>query len=48
MKEATNQLASRMSSMNLNNEEMPLEEYVQLVGEEIVESNNGVEKFIWV
>jgi hypothetical protein len=50
MKEATNELASLMSSLNLNNEEMPIEEYVQLIGEKIidVEYNNGVEKSIWV
>ena len=50
MKEATIKLASLMSSLNLGSEEMPIEEYVQLVGEEIVnvQYNNGVEKSIWV
>ena len=36
MKEATNEVASLVFSLNLGSEEMPIEEYVQLVGEEIV------------
>ena len=36
MKEATHESASLISSWNLGNEEMPIEEYVQLAGEEIV------------
>jgi hypothetical protein len=36
MKEATNELASLVSSLNLGSEEMPIEKYVQLVGDEIV------------
>ena len=37
MKEATNELASLISSRNIGSEEiMPIEEYVQLVGEDIV------------
>ena len=34
MKEATNELAILVFSLNLGSEEMPIEEYVQLVGEE--------------
>ena len=37
MKEATNELISDMSSLNLGREEMPIEEYVQLAREEIVD-----------
>ena len=37
MKEATNELASLISFVNLGSEEMPIEEYVQLVKEEIVD-----------
>ena len=36
MKEATFELASLISSLNLGSEEMTIEEYVQLAGEEIV------------
>jgi len=36
MKEATNELASLVSSLNLGSEEMPIEKYVQLVGDDIV------------
>ena len=36
MKEATNESASLVSSLNLGNEEMPIEEYVQLAWEEII------------
>ena len=37
MEEATNELASLISLSNLGSEEMPIEEYAQLVGEEIVD-----------
>jgi hypothetical protein len=37
MKEATNELASLISSLNLRSEEMPIKEYVQLVGEKILD-----------
>ena len=38
MKEATNELASPISSLNLVSEEILIEEYVQLAGEEIVDA----------
>ena len=38
MIEATNELASLISSLHLGSVEMPIEEYVQLVGEEIVDT----------
>ena len=38
MKEAINELASLISSLNLGSEEMPIEEYVQLAREEIVDA----------
>ena len=38
MNEATNELASLTSSLNLRSEELPIEEYVQLVGEKIVDA----------
>ena len=38
MKEITNELASLISSLNFGSIEMPIEEYVQLVGEEIVDA----------
>ena len=56
IKEATNDLASLISSLNLRSEEMPIDEYMQLVGEEFVDVEHnmvelviwhGVEKFIW-
>ena len=37
MEVATNELASLISFLNLGSEEMPIEEYVQLIGEEIVD-----------
>ena len=37
MKEATNELASLISSLNLGSKELPIEEYVQLAREEIIE-----------
>ena len=36
MNEVANELASLISSLNLGSEEMAIEEYVQLAGEEIV------------
>ena len=56
-KEATNNLASLISSLNFGSEDMPIEEYVQLVGEEIVDVEyttaelwiwHGTDKSIWV
>ena len=38
MKEATNELASLNYSLNIGSEGMPIEEYVQLVWEEIVDA----------
>ena len=38
MKETTNKLASLISPLNLGSIKMPIEEYVQLVGEEIVDA----------
>ena len=38
MKEATNELASLISSLNLKSEEMSIEEYVQMAREEIVDA----------
>jgi hypothetical protein len=38
IKEATNELASLISFWNLGSEEIPIEEYVQLAGEEIVDA----------
>ena len=37
MKEARTKLASLISSLNLGSKEMPIEEYVQLIEEEIVD-----------
>ena len=37
MNEATNKLTSLISSLNLGSEEMPVEVYVPLTGEEIVD-----------
>ena len=38
MKEATNVLASLISSLNLESEEILFEEYVQLAGEDVVDA----------
>ena len=38
MNEATNELAILISSLNLVSKEMPIEEHMQLVGEEIVDA----------
>jgi len=57
MKDVANELANLISSLNLRSEEMLIEEYVQLVGEEIVDAKcNMVElmdlawggEIIWV
>ena len=46
MKEATNELASLISSLNLGSVEMPIEEYVQLAREEIVNANYSMAKLV--
>ena len=46
MKEATNELASLISSLNLGSEEMPIEEYVQLAGEEIVDAKYNMAELV--
>ena len=38
MKEATNELASVISSLKVGSEEIPIQEYLHLVGEEIVDA----------
>ena len=38
MKEGTSELANLISSLNLGNDKMPIEEYLQWVGEEIVDA----------
>ena len=57
MKEIANELACLISCLNIGSEEMSIEEYVQWVGEDIVEQSiswlswwnqYGVEKSIWV
>ena len=37
-KDATNDIASLVSFLNLESEEMPYKEYVQLIGEDIVDA----------
>lgn len=39
MKEATNEVASLISSLNIGSEEMPIEDYLQLAREQIVDEN---------
>ena len=46
MKEATNELASLISSLNLGSEEMPIEEYVQLAREEIVDAEYNMVELV--
>ena len=46
MKEATNELASLVSSLNIGSEEMPFEEYVQLAGEGIVDAKYKMAKLV--
>ena len=46
MKEATNKLASLISSLNLGSEEMVIQDYVQLVREEIVDAKSNMAKLV--
>ena len=46
MKESTSELASLVSYLNLGSEEMCVEEYVQLVGEEIVDANYNMAELV--
>jgi hypothetical protein len=46
MKEVENELASLISSLNLGSEEMPVEEYVQLAWEEIVDVEYNMAKLV--
>ena len=46
MKEATNELASPIFSLNLASEEMPIEEYVQLVGEKIIDAKYNMSELV--
>jgi hypothetical protein len=46
MKKATNELASPISFLNLGSVEMPIEEYVQLAREEIVDAKYSMAKFM--
>ena len=42
MKEATNELASLITSLNLGSEEMPIEEYVQMARDKIVDAKYNI------
>jgi hypothetical protein len=42
MRETTNKLTSPISALDLGSEEMPIEEYVQLEGEEIVDAKHSM------
>jgi hypothetical protein len=44
MKEATSELSSLISSLNLRSEKMPIEEYVQLAREEIIHAEYTMAK----
>ena len=46
MKEATNELTSLISTLNLGSEEMLIEKYVQLVGEEIVDGEHSMVELV--
>ena len=46
MREAINELASFVSSLNLGSEENINEEYVQLVGEKIVNAHHNMAKLM--
>ena len=46
MKEATNELANLISSLNLGSEDMLIEEYVQLVGKEIVDTKYIMDELV--
>ena len=51
MKEAANELVSLISSLNLGSKEPPFEEYVQLVGEKIVDAEYNMAELLdlaWV
>ena len=47
MKEITNESASLISFLNLKSEEMPIEEYVQLVGGEIIDTKYNMVELAW-
>ncbi len=46
MKDATNELANVMSSLNFGSEEMLIKEYVQQVGEKIVDAEYNMAKLV--
>ena len=46
MKEATNELESLISSLNLGSEEMPNDEYIQLIGQEIADAEYNMAKLV--
>ena len=46
MKKSTNELANCISSLKLGSEEMLIEEYVQLVGEEIVDVKDNMDELV--
>jgi hypothetical protein len=46
MKEVANELASLISSLNLGSEKMPIEEFVQLLGEEIVDAKYNIDELV--
>ena len=46
MKEATNGLASLVSSLDFESKLIPIEEYVQLAGEEIVDAKYNMAKLV--
>ena len=46
MKEATNEMASLISSLNLRSEEMLIEEYVQLPREDIVDVEYNMHELV--
>ena len=46
IKEATSELANLISSLNLGNEEMAIDDYVQLVGEEIIDAKYNMAELL--
>jgi hypothetical protein len=46
MKEATNELATLISYLNLGSEEMPIEEYLQLAVEDIVDAQYNMVELV--
>ena len=46
MKVATSELANLISSLNLGNEEMDIHDYVQLVGEEIIDAKYNMDELL--